>query len=165
MVVDVAMVQEVDTVEATHVMQLPPRLKILGSSPPWVASESLCVFRSCNGLPLFRIRLQSARECKSKLVHGTWLVIIYSKCGDLENALKLFLEIPRRDIVTWNAMVCGYAPHGASDKALSLFDEMKNEGIKPYWITFVALLLACNSAGSVDLRVKYYHSMVSDHGV
>ncbi|XP_021639104.2 pentatricopeptide repeat-containing protein At4g16835, mitochondrial [Hevea brasiliensis] len=107
--------------------------------------------------------------CKSPLSSdtcaGTSLVSMYCKCGDLEDALKLFLEIPRRDVVTWNAMISGYAQHGAGEKALNLFDEMKKAGIRPDWITFVAVLLACNHAGFVDLGVKYFLSMVSDYGV
>jgi len=31
----------------------------------------------------------------------------------------------------WNAMIYGYAQHGAGEKALCLFDEMKNQGMKP----------------------------------
>ncbi|EEF30593.1 pentatricopeptide repeat-containing protein, putative [Ricinus communis] len=101
--------------------------------------------------------------CKSPLASdmtaGTSLVSMYCKCGDLEDAWKLFLELPRKDVVTWNAMISGYALHGAGEKALRLFDEMKKEGITPDWITFVAVLLACNHAGFADLGLKYFHSM------
>jgi pentatricopeptide repeat protein len=51
-------------------------------------------------------------------------------------------------------MISGYAQHGASKKALDLFDEMKNGDIKPDWITFVAVLLACNHAGLVNLGIQ-----------
>ncbi|KDP39932.1 hypothetical protein JCGZ_03463 [Jatropha curcas] len=107
--------------------------------------------------------------CKSPLssdtTAGTSLVSMYCKCGDLEDALKLFVQIPRKDVITWNAMISGYAQHGAGEKALSLFEEMKKAGIKPDWITFVEVLLACNHAGLVDLGVKYFHFMVSDYGI
>ncbi|XP_004508953.1 pentatricopeptide repeat-containing protein At4g16835, mitochondrial [Cicer arietinum] len=95
----------------------------------------------------------------------TSLISMYSKCGDLKDAWKLFVQIPRKDIVTWNAMISGYAQHGAGEKALHLFDEMKNEDMKPDWITFVAVLLACNHAGLVDLGVKYFNSMVKDFAI
>ncbi|MCD7469996.1 hypothetical protein HAX54_009502 [Datura stramonium] len=39
---------------------------------------------------------------------GTSLISMYSKCGVLEDALKLFLEMPRKDVVTWNAMISGF---------------------------------------------------------
>ncbi|KAL5551380.1 hypothetical protein UlMin_001556 [Ulmus minor] len=94
---------------------------------------------------------------------GTSLVSMYCKCGDLEDAQKLFLELPRKDIVTWNAMITGYAQHGAGQEALNLFDEMRHKGIRPDWITFVAVLSACNHAGLVDIGVQYFDSMARDY--
>ncbi|PON97888.1 DYW domain containing protein [Trema orientale] len=96
---------------------------------------------------------------------GTSLISMYCKCGDLENALKLFLEIPRKDVVSWNAMITGYAQHGAGHEALNLFNEMKSTGTKPDWITFVAVLSACNHSGLVDIGVRYFDSMVKDYGI
>ncbi|KAL5748405.1 hypothetical protein ACOSQ2_025702 [Xanthoceras sorbifolium] len=96
---------------------------------------------------------------------ATSLISMYSKCGDLVDAWKLFLWIPRKDVVTWNAMISGYAQHGAGEKALHLFDKMRVEGMKPDWITFVAVLLACNHAGLVDLGIRYFNSMEKEYGI
>uniref|UniRef100_A0A2P2IZJ1 DYW domain-containing protein n=1 Tax=Rhizophora mucronata TaxID=61149 RepID=A0A2P2IZJ1_RHIMU len=62
-------------------------------------------------------------------------------------------------------MISGYAQHGAGEKALSLYDRMKEQGMKPDWITSIAVLKACNHAGFVDLGFNYIHSMVRDYGV
>ncbi|XP_021734103.1 pentatricopeptide repeat-containing protein At4g16835, mitochondrial-like [Chenopodium quinoa] len=96
---------------------------------------------------------------------GTSVLSMYSKCGVLEDAWKLFLEMPRKDMVTWNAMISGYATHGLSQRALALFDEMKTKKVKPDWITFVAVLSACNHVGLVDLGMHYFDSMQKDYGV
>ncbi|XP_024925986.3 pentatricopeptide repeat-containing protein At4g16835, mitochondrial [Ziziphus jujuba] len=96
---------------------------------------------------------------------GTSLISMYCKCGDMEDAWKLFLEMPRKDVVTWNAMITGYAQYGAGQKALQLFGEMRDNGAKPDWITFVGVLLACNHAGLVDIGVQYFDSMVRDYGI
>nr|TKS02534.1 pentatricopeptide repeat-containing protein [Populus alba] len=107
--------------------------------------------------------------CKSPLCDdttaGTSLISMYCKCGVLEDGWKLFVQVPRRDVVTWNAMISGYAQHGEGKKALGLFDEMIGKGMKPDWITFVAVLMACNHAGFTDLGVKYFHSMAKDYGL
>lgn len=95
----------------------------------------------------------------------TSLVSMYSKCGDLEDAWKLFIWIPKKDVVTWNAMISGYAQHGAGLQALSLFEKMSAEGMKPDWITFVAVLLACNHAGLVERGFGYFDSMVKEFGI
>ncbi|TQD91222.1 hypothetical protein C1H46_023236 [Malus baccata] len=96
---------------------------------------------------------------------GTSLVSTYCKCGNLEDAWKLFVEMEWKDIVTWNARIAGYAHHGAGHKALDLFDQMTNEGTTPNWnwIMFVAVLMVCNHAGLVDPGVQYFDSMGKDY--
>ncbi|XP_007039721.2 PREDICTED: pentatricopeptide repeat-containing protein At4g16835, mitochondrial [Theobroma cacao] len=107
--------------------------------------------------------------CKSLLrddtTADTSLISMYCKCGALDDAWKLFLEIKKKDVVSWNAMISGYAQHGAGEKALHLFEEMRDEGVRPDWITFVAVLLACNHAGLVDMGIRYFDSMLKDYGV
>lgn len=128
------------------------------------------VLLGCSNLSALQLGKQVHQlVCKSPLcgdtTAGTSLMSMYSKCGDLEDAWKLFVHIPRKDVVSWNAMISGYAQHGAGEKALHLFNEMKNEGMKPDWITFVAVLLACNHAGLVDLGVQYFNAMGRDFGI
>ncbi|KAK9684437.1 hypothetical protein RND81_10G210200 [Saponaria officinalis] len=96
---------------------------------------------------------------------GTSLLSMYCKCGVLDDAWKLFSEIPRKDLVIWNSMISGYAAYGSSGKALALFDKMRTEKIKPDWFTFVEVLLACNHVGLVDLGINYFASMEKDYGI
>ncbi|KAI3469040.1 hypothetical protein Pfo_025703 [Paulownia fortunei] len=96
---------------------------------------------------------------------GTSLISMYCKCGVLEDGWKLFMEMSRKDVVTWNAMISGYAQHGVSHKALNLFNEMRNKGMKPDWITFVGVLSACNHAGLVELGICYFEKMQKDYGI
>ncbi|KAL6528158.1 Pentatricopeptide repeat-containing protein, mitochondrial [Orobanche hederae] len=96
---------------------------------------------------------------------GTSLISMYCKCGVLEDGRKLFVQMPHKDIVTWNAMISGYAQHGLSQNALDLFNEMREKGTKPDWITFVGVLSACNHAGLVELGICYFDKMQKDYGV
>lgn len=96
---------------------------------------------------------------------GTSLLSMYCKCGDLSSACKLFEEMPVKDLVSWNAMISGYAQHGHGERAIKLFNKMKDEGLKPNRITFVTLLWACIHAGLVDLGMRYFESMEEDYGV
>ncbi|KAG7620768.1 Pentatricopeptide repeat [Arabidopsis suecica] len=107
--------------------------------------------------------------CKSTLCSDitalTSLISMYCKCGELDDAWKLFEAMKKKDVVAWNAMISGYAQHGNAEKALCLFREMRDNKIRPDWITFVAVLLACNHAGLVDIGMAYFDSMVRDYGV
>ncbi|KAJ0733251.1 putative tetratricopeptide-like helical domain superfamily, DYW domain-containing protein [Helianthus annuus] len=95
---------------------------------------------------------------------NTSLISMYSKCGDLETAWKLFRETLHKDIVTWNAMISGFAQHGEGEKALLLFNTMKKE-VKPDWITFIGVLSACNHAGLVNRGIQYFDSMQRDYKI
>ncbi|XAR65252.1 hypothetical protein NMG60_11009305 [Bertholletia excelsa] len=78
---------------------------------------------------------------------GTALIDMYVKCGCLDLAEKIFYEMPQRDSISWNAMISGWAMHGDGNRALQLFLEMEEAGIKPDDITFVALFTACSYSG------------------
>ena len=39
---------------------------------------------------------------------GNAVVDMYAKCGSLEKAKEVFDRLPIRDIVSWNALICGW---------------------------------------------------------
>ncbi|KAL4187431.1 hypothetical protein AMTRI_Chr09g18970 [Amborella trichopoda] len=55
---------------------------------------------------------------------STSVVDMYSKCGALEMALKLFRKIPTKVVGSWNAMISGLAMHGHGQEAIELFHEI-----------------------------------------
>ncbi|KAM2975730.1 hypothetical protein FF1_001858 [Malus domestica] len=57
------------------------------------------------------------------------LMSMYSTCGFLSSARKLFDETPGRDVVSWNSMIKGYLKSGSLDEALKLFWKMKKRNI------------------------------------
>ncbi|MCO5610815.1 hypothetical protein L7F22_065056 [Adiantum nelumboides] len=81
---------------------------------------------------------------------GNSLIDMYAKCGDLETAFKVFLELRNRDMVSWNAMIGGYAQHGVSEQALRLFHNMQCENVQPSRVTLVSTLKACASIEFLD---------------
>ncbi|CAN8231734.1 unnamed protein product [Cochlearia groenlandica] len=128
------------------------------------------VLLGCSELSSLRLGKQIHQiVCKTTLCNDvtamTSLISMYCKCGILCDASKLFQAMTKKDVVAWNAMISGYAQHGRAEKALCLFGEMRDSKIRPDWITFVAVLLACNHAGLVDTGVEYFDSMVRDYKV
>ncbi|XP_071731115.1 pentatricopeptide repeat-containing protein At2g34400-like [Rutidosis leptorrhynchoides] len=82
---------------------------------------------------------------------GSALIGMYAKCGDLVSARGIFDKMINKDLVTWNAMITGYAQSGLSDEAISLFNIMKDEGVKADRITLSGVLSACASVGALDV--------------
>ncbi|KAL5741321.1 hypothetical protein ACOSP7_028053 [Xanthoceras sorbifolium] len=93
------------------------------------------------------------------------LVDMYAKCGSLAKAMSVFDQMPKKDLVSWNAMLQGLAMHGHGEKALELFSRMKQEGVQPDEITFIGILCACTHAGLVDEGVRYFYAMERDYGI
>ncbi|KAL4577651.1 hypothetical protein LXL04_013762 [Taraxacum kok-saghyz] len=84
------------------------------------------------------------------------LINMYSKCGSILEALNVFNEVKCNDIVSWTAMVNGYAEHGLSQQAIELFEQLTESGLKPDSVTLIGVLTACSHAGLVDLGFKYF---------
>ncbi|CAE5962436.1 unnamed protein product [Arabidopsis arenosa] len=94
-------------------------------------------------------------------VHNA-LITMYSRCGEIMESRRIFDEMKlKREVITWNAMIGGYAFHGNASEALNLFWSMKSNGIHPSHITFVSVLNACAHAGLVDEAKAQFVSMMS----
>jgi pentatricopeptide repeat protein len=96
---------------------------------------------------------------KSDVLVGNAVVTMYAKCGSIEDAQKMFDEMPERDVISWNAIIAGNAQHGNGEDALQLFEQMQKAGMKPDHITFVGVLSACNHAGLVDQGWHFFALM------
>eukprot|EP01018_Ginkgo_biloba_P038932 Gb_27926 [translate_table: standard] len=96
---------------------------------------------------------------------GNALVDMYAKCGSIEDAREVFEKMLNRDVISWSAMIVGYAQHGHGKEALQLFKQMQKAGVKPNHITFVGVLFACSHVGLVDEGRYYFDSMRLDHGL
>ncbi|KAM1543508.1 hypothetical protein ACFX15_012670 [Malus domestica] len=95
---------------------------------------------------------------------GSALIGMYGKCGDLSSARRVFDSMKKKDVITWNAMISGYAQNGMSDEAMVLFDGMKEAGVNPDKITLVGVLSACASIGALELG-KWIDTYATERGL
>ncbi|KAF2322610.1 hypothetical protein GH714_022226 [Hevea brasiliensis] len=105
------------------------------------------------------------RGLDAEVVVGTAIVVMYSKCGEIDASRKAFNQIPQKNIVTWSAMIAAYGRNGLACEALALFNEMKLHDVKPNALTIVSVLAACSHCGLVEEGLAYFKSMVVDHGL
>lgn len=127
------------------------------------------VIRVCGNLTLLELGRQTHGLCfktcfdKSTFV-GTSLVSLYSKCGVIDGAYRVFDEIPVRNLGFWNAMLIACAQHAHTDRAFELFKEMEGVGMKPNFITFLCMLYACSHAGLVE-KGRFYFEQMKEYGI
>ena len=99
------------------------------------------------------------------LILGNSLVSLYSKCGWLDLAQKVFDKLPLQNVVSRTILMVGYAHIGEWEKVVSIFNTMLEEGIKPDSITFIVILTACSRVGLSHESERFFESMSKEYGV
>ncbi|KAI4325784.1 hypothetical protein MLD38_031151 [Melastoma candidum] len=82
---------------------------------------------------------------------GSSLVDMYSKCGELREARRYFDEMPKRNVVSWSGMICGYAQEGDNREALVLFKKALWEKLDVNDFTFSSILRVCGNTTLFEL--------------
>ncbi|KAH7433255.1 hypothetical protein KP509_07G061800 [Ceratopteris richardii] len=86
-------------------------------------------------------------------------------CGKLSKAQEVLHQLPFRDVVSWNALITGFAQGGLGEQALSCFEKMQSEGISPDAVSFLCILNVCSHLGLVDKGYEYFVNMTTKYGI
>ncbi|XP_050235778.1 pentatricopeptide repeat-containing protein At4g14850 [Mercurialis annua] len=126
----------------------------------YMVSSAISACAGLAGLELGRsVHALAVKAClEGDIFVSSALVDMYGKCGSVQDSEQAFNEMPERNLVTWNAMISGYACQGHADMAIRLFQEMTSE-VAPNYITLVCVLSACSRGGAVDLGMEIFESM------
>ncbi|KAF5447795.1 hypothetical protein F2P56_033317 [Juglans regia] len=79
---------------------------------------------------------------------NTALTDMYMKSGDEASARTLFDCCPKRDLISWNAMITGYINDNQAIKALYLFNHMILE-VEPNSVTIMSVLSSCTDLANL----------------
>ena len=109
--------------------------------------------------------LRSPRKMNSDTTIWNALIEMYSRCGLLSEAWKVFYHMSCRNSVSWTTLIscCGF--HGKGPQSIDLFNEMIASGIIPNAVTFTSILSSCSHSGLVSRGREIFHSMAPVHGV
>ncbi|KAH0892056.1 hypothetical protein HID58_054485 [Brassica napus] len=90
------------------------------------------------------------------------LIDAYAKRGSLQDARKVFDEMPHRnrDQCTWNSMVSGFAQRNRCEEALRYLASMHKEGFSLNEYSLASGLSACSSLSDVNRGVQI-HSLIA----
>ncbi|XP_059660805.1 pentatricopeptide repeat-containing protein CRR2, chloroplastic [Cornus florida] len=116
---------------------------------------------------------------QGKLIHGyilrkgldsilpviSALVTMYARCGELGLGRRVFDQMDKRDVVSWNSMISSYGIHGFGREAITTFKEMIYSGFSPSPISLVSVLGACSHAGFVEEGKVLFESMAKEHRI
>lgn len=88
------------------------------------------------------------------------LISMYSRCGCLDESIKVFSEREDDDAVLWSSMIAAYGFHGKGEEAIHVFNQMEQEGLEANEVTFLSLLYACSHCGLKDKGLEFFNLML-----
>ncbi|KAF7833663.1 pentatricopeptide repeat-containing protein [Senna tora] len=96
----------------------------------------------------------------SNVFVGSALIYMYAKCGYVSEAFRIFDNMPERNLVSWKAMIVGYARNGLCREALKLMYRMQEEGFEVDDYILATVLTTC---GDIERDIEpssshYLHS-------
>ncbi|XP_010242885.1 PREDICTED: pentatricopeptide repeat-containing protein At3g24000, mitochondrial [Nelumbo nucifera] len=86
------------------------------------------------------------------LLLGNALVTAYGNCRTMRTAKLVFKVMPKRDVVTWNALLGGYVETKEPGEAIKTINLMREDGTFADYITIVNVLGSCSTP---DDLLKY----------
>ncbi|XP_010547511.1 PREDICTED: pentatricopeptide repeat-containing protein At3g50420 [Tarenaya hassleriana] len=94
------------------------------------------------------------------IVVQTSVLGMYSNCGNLDSAKRMFECINDRDAVAWNSVIFGSLKNDRIEEGLSLFRSMVISGILPTQFTYSMVLNACSKLGSFSIGRSIHAQMI-----
>ncbi|MCO5579180.1 hypothetical protein L7F22_033033 [Adiantum nelumboides] len=117
---------------------------------------------SCQGRMVHHLILKDGFD--SEVSVGSALVDMYAKCGSLQEAHTLFDKLSEKNVVTWGALITGYAQLGYHELVDRCLQNMIQQGVTPTPIIYINIFASCSHAGRVEDSKKFFKAMVIVHG-
>lgn len=96
-------------------------------------------------------------ECFGSIRIG--VVELYVCCERMDDAQKVFDEMPHTDVVVWNLMIRGFCKMGNVDLGLSLFRQMNDRSLVSWNTT-----ISCLAQSGRDVEALELFQQMEEHG-
>lgn len=93
------------------------------------------------------------------------LISMYAKCGEIDDAYRIFSRMISRDVISWNSMIMGFSHHGLVSEAQKVFEAMLTSGTHPNSVTFLGILSACSHSGLINKGWELFSAMSDVFGI
>ncbi|XP_066383248.1 putative pentatricopeptide repeat-containing protein At3g49142 [Miscanthus floridulus] len=102
------------------------------------------------GLQIHSAVVKLRLDANAYVAHSA--ICMYARCGRPEDAYRVFDGMPHRDVVSWNAMIAGFARAGLFHRAIEVFKQfVVLQGSMPDAGTMAGILPAMGNAKSDDI--------------
>jgi pentatricopeptide repeat protein len=90
------------------------------------------------------------------------LVVMYSRCGNVQTSFDLFDRLPEKGIVSWNTMVTAFVQNEFDLEGLLLCCQMQKAGFAADSVALTAVLSAASNTGDLQIG-KQAHGYLIRH--
>ncbi|GMI64510.1 mitochondrial editing factor 18 [Hibiscus trionum] len=126
----------------------------------FVQATIIHFYAACGSVDLAYLQFEVG--VKDHLASRNALIAGYIRNGMIEEARRLFNEMPERDVSSWSSMIAGYAQSEQPYIALELFREMLASGLQPNQITMISVFSAIASLGMLN-EGRWAHEYVHNN--
>lgn len=100
------------------------------------------------------------RDCKVNQLNS--LINLYVKCDEVLIARQMFDSMPRRNVVSWSALMAGYRQNGSPLEVFELFKKMVvKDNIFPNEYVIATVISSCDSQMYVEGRQCHGYALKS----
>ncbi|KAI3461173.1 hypothetical protein Pfo_017836 [Paulownia fortunei] len=154
------------TSESSNSISLFTEMEMLGLAHDTVSYMG--VLSACASISAIKEGKQIHAFAMRRLFHdhlfiANSLLDLYTKCGRIDIARKVFDRIPKRDTASWNTMILGFGMLGELNTAIDLFEAMKEDDVKYDSVSYIAVLSACSHGGLVGKGKAYFDDMLAQN--
>ncbi|KAJ6867513.1 pentatricopeptide repeat-containing protein [Populus alba x Populus x berolinensis] len=87
------------------------------------------------------------------------LLRLYTQCECFDEVLKVFDQMPERNVASWNSLISGFVKEDKLGEALDVFRRMQREGMGFSWVTLTTILPICARVTAL-LSGKEIHAQI-----
>ncbi|KAJ0255027.1 Pentatricopeptide repeat-containing protein [Hirschfeldia incana] len=152
--------QSLETLQLFRDMQM--------SGPPSNSYTLVSALTACEGLSFAKLgkeihaaSLKSA-HCFEVFVCNA-LIAMYTRCGKMLEAGRIFRLMDNHDVVTWNSLIKGYVENVMYKEALEFFCDMIAAGHRPDEVSLTSVIAASGRLGNLLVGMGL-HAYVIKHG-
>ncbi|XP_020244068.1 pentatricopeptide repeat-containing protein At1g15510, chloroplastic isoform X2 [Asparagus officinalis] len=108
-----------------------------------------CLGKEIHGYAIKKGFYQDVSLCNS-------LIQMYTSFRNLDEAEKVFSRMESRDVVSWTTMISGYEKNETPERALEVFEQMKQDNVNPDEATIASVLSTCACLGRLDIGMELH---------
>uniref|UniRef100_F6HJI3 DYW domain-containing protein n=1 Tax=Vitis vinifera TaxID=29760 RepID=F6HJI3_VITVI len=91
---------------------------------------------------------------------GAAVLNLYAKCGKMDEAMRVFDKMGRRDLVCWTTMITGLAQNGQAREAVDIYRQMHKKRVEGDGVVMLGLIQACTTLGHSKMGLSIHGYMI-----